>query len=131
MGNGNEGGPMPSRKGDDIARRLEVFAAAVLQSLPRLERFWASRHLARQLVRCATGGGSNYEEARGAESRADFVHKVSVAAKELREAHYWLRLARRAHYLDEEGRAEWLLRESAELVAILTASARTAKAANA
>ena len=111
-----------SRKGDDIAERLEGFAVAVLQSLPRLERFWASRHLARQLVRCATGGGSNYEEARGAESRADFVHKVSIAGKELREARYWLRLARRANYLDERQEVDRLLREAAELIAILTAS---------
>ena len=48
-----------------------------------------------QLERSGPGAGANYEEARGAESPADFVHKVRVALKELRETRYWLRLARR------------------------------------
>jgi hypothetical protein len=56
-------------KAADIALRLETFAVAVLELMPKLERHWASRHVARQLGRCATGGGSNYEEARGAETR--------------------------------------------------------------
>ena len=116
------------RKGDDVAERLESFAVAVLDMMPKLERTWASRHLARQLARCATGRGSNYEEARGAESHADFVHKVSVAAKELREAHYWLRLVRRSKHLSDRAGLDAVVAEADELIAILTASARTAKA---
>ena len=64
-----------------------MFAAAVLVLVSGLERHFAPKHIAQQLVRSATGGGSNYDEARGSESRADFVHKVSIAVKELREAH--------------------------------------------
>ena len=76
-------------------------------------------------MRAATGGGANYEEARGAESRADFIHKVSVATKELREALYWLELAQEAELLDVS--VEDLVREANELVAILTSSVKTAK----
>ena len=123
----------PPRKGDDIAERLEALAAAILDDLlPKLERRWASRHVGRQLARGATGAGSNYEEARGAESRADFAHKIGVATKELREARYWLHLSLRSrtlsHDLPDKDQLRRLAAEADELVAILTASGRTAKA---
>ncbi len=80
------GGDGPRRKGDDIAERLLDIVEGVRQLLPGLRVDAASKHASKQLWRAATGGGANYEEARGAESRADFVHKVRVATKELREA---------------------------------------------
>ena len=58
-------------KGDDIAERLLNFAAAVLRLCREMPGDPAGKHVSRQLMRSATGGGSNYEEARGAESRAD------------------------------------------------------------
>ena len=61
-----------------------------------------------------------------AESRADFVHKVRVATKELREAYYWLRVVQRSNWLSP-GAADRLVDEVDQLVAILVASARTAK----
>jgi four helix bundle protein len=112
-------------KGDNIAERLLGFAANVLSMTARLPKNAAGRHVMTQLVRAASGGGSNYEEARAAESRADFVHKVSIAAKETREALYWLRLIERAQLLETP--VAVLVREADELVAILTSSARTAK----
>jgi len=81
------------RKGEDIALRLRRFAVRALRVVNELPATPAGKHVARQLIRSATGGGANYEEARGGESRADFVHKVSVARKEMREALYWLLLA--------------------------------------
>jgi len=75
-----------------------------------------------------TSPGANYEEARGAESRADFVHKVRIATKELMESRYWLRLALRSQLVPERP-ATNLIAESSELIAILTTSAKTAKAA--
>lgn len=84
-----------------------------------------TRHIGLQLVRSATSAGANYEEARHAESRADFVHKVGVAAKELSEAVYWLRLLEKLRILRD---GQQLLREADELTAILVASARTARA---
>lgn len=113
-------------KGDDIAERLLNFAAAVLQLCREMPVDPAGKHVSRQLIRSATGGGSNYEEARGAESRADFAHKVSVAAKEMRESLYWLKLVRRAE-LSPHRRLDELLDEANQLVAILTSSVKTAK----
>ena len=96
------------------------------QVLPALEVDAASKHVAKQMWRAVTGGGANYEEARGAESNADFVHKIRVATKELREAHYWLRVLQRSDWLGR-GAVDRLVDEVDQLVAILVASARTAK----
>jgi hypothetical protein len=71
---GNE--PAPRRKGDDIAERLLDAVEGVRQLLAGLHDDAAAKHVAKQLWRAVTSGGANYEEARGAESRADFVHKV-------------------------------------------------------
>jgi len=98
----------------------------VRQLLPGLRVDAACKHVAKQLWRAVTGGGANYEEARGAESRADFVHKVRVATKELREAYYWLRLVQRSSWLPPGAADRWV-EEIDQLVAILVASARTAK----
>lgn len=76
--------------------------------------------------RAATSGGANYEEARAAESSADFVHKIRLATKELREARYWLRVVQRSDWL-RPGAVGRLADELDQLVAILVASARTAK----
>lgn len=78
-----------------------------------------------QLLRSGTSAGANYEEARGAESRADFVHKLRIATKELRESIFWLRLVHRAELVHED--LTPLASEIEQLCAILTASARTAR----
>jgi len=113
-------------KGENIATRLRVFAAGVVRLCRRLPDDVSAKHIARQLVRAATGGGANYEEARGAESLADFIHKLGIANKEVREALYWLQLTQEAAVVvDDELSA--LVREADELVAILTSSIKTAK----
>lgn len=114
------------RKGDDIAERVLDAVERVRRLLPSLESRAASRHVARQLWRSASGGGSNYEEARAAESAADFVHKIRVATKELREALYWLRVLQRSDWVPP-GSLSGLMSEFDQLIAILVASARTAK----
>ena len=115
-----------SRKGRDIAERLLALGAAAVGLARTVPRDASSRHVAAQLMRSATIGGANYEEARAAESRADFVHKIGIAAKELRETVYWLRLIHRTKMSSTEVLP--LIKESDELVAILVASARTARA---
>ena len=114
-------------KGDDIAGRLLRFAVGVLEVVGELPQTYAGKHVSRQLTRSSTSGGANYEEARCAESRADFAYKCNVAGKELRESVYWLKI------LDEGGlsrspRLASLVQEGNELTAILKASAKTAKA---
>src|ERR1041384_3247168 len=113
-------------KGEDIAGRLLQFAVRVLRLVRMLRSDGIARHVARQLLRAATAGGANYEEARAAESRADFAHKVSVAAKEIGESRYWLRLIAHADLAPKSALGP-LTTEASELLAILMASAKTAK----
>jgi four helix bundle protein len=114
------------RKGDDIAERQLDFAVRVLNMLDALPKDPKGRHIAGQLLRCSTSAGSNYEEARGAESKQDFVPKLGVAWKETRESWYWLKLIHRAKLLNPT-RLEPLIKEAEELSAILGKSIRTAK----
>ena len=116
------------RKGSDIAERLLDLAAALVVVIRQLARDPVSRHIAGQLIRCGTSAGANYEEARAAESRADFVHKVRIASKELRETLFWLRLAHRTCFDERHRELERLIGESRELLAILHKSAETARA---
>ena len=55
----------------------------------------ASKHISRQILRSGTSPAPNYGEARGAESRADFVHKLKIALKELNETSVWLKMTAR------------------------------------
>jgi four helix bundle protein len=114
-------------KGDDIASRRLDLSVACLQLAARLEIDGVGKHIGRQLVRCSTSGGANYEEARSAESSADFVHKVAIAGKEVGETTYWLLLAHRAGLSTGEEIERWI-DEGRQLVRILSASARTARA---
>jgi four helix bundle protein len=82
--------------------------------------------VASQVVRSATSAGANYEEARAAESRSDFIHKVRLAAKEMRETIFWLRLTRSCSMVPATN-LDPVADEATELAAILTASARTAR----
>ena len=79
-----------------------------------------------QLLRSGTSAGANYEEARAAESKVDFVHKLQIALKELRESNYWLRLLVKSGKISAE-RMEDLLDESNQLRAMLSKSVATAK----
>lgn len=101
-------------KGDDISERLLDFAVRSLRVTAALPRTVAGRHVAGQLARCSTSAGANYEEARGAESLEDFVHKLGVAWKETRESWYWLRVIHRAQMLKPQ-RIETLIGEAEEL----------------
>lgn len=114
------------RLGSDIAERLLDFAVAVVRMTAHLPRDPAGRHVTSQLVRSATGGGANYEKARAAESREDFIHKVGVAAKEVRETVYWLEFIHRSGWTRVD--LTTAIKEAGELAAILGASARTARA---
>jgi four helix bundle protein len=68
------------------------YGARIINLVESLPNTLVGRRVADQLLRCGTSAGANYEEARGAESKEDFVHKLQIALKELRESNYWLRL---------------------------------------
>ena len=101
----------------DIQERTFKFAVRVVKLLNRLPRTTAGFEIGKQVVRPATSIGSNVEEADAAESKQDFIHKMSIAHKETRETRYWLRIIRAALLDDDELRA--LIQESDELVRIL------------
>jgi len=77
---------------DALEERLLDFAARVGLVVDALPDSRMGRHVAGQLVRCGTSPAPNYSEACAAESRADFVHKLAIVLKELRESRVWLRL---------------------------------------
>ena len=82
--------------------------------------------LSKQILRAGTSIGANIEESIHAQSKIDFVHKLSIAQKEASETNYWLRLLRDSDYLKAK-LAESLLEDCEELQKLLTASIKTAK----
>lgn len=113
-------------KGDDLAERLIELAVRVLAVVDALPRTVAARHIANQLARLGTSAGANYEVARGAESRANFAHKLGVAWKETRETLYWLKVLQRRELIKPR-RLEPLIHEATELSSILAKSVSTTK----
>ena len=82
--------------------------------------------LSKQILRSGTSIGANIEEANQAQSKADFIHKLSISQKEAFETDYWLKLLRDSEYLTE-AQANSLLNDCQELRKLLTASIKTAK----
>jgi four helix bundle protein len=115
-----------NEKTDQLSDRLLDFAVEVIKIADALPNTVAGRHVGGQLVRAGTSCGSNYEEACGAESRSDFVHKMSVVLKELKESRFWLRLISRTKMLPSD-RTEPVLDECRQLCAIVAKSILTAK----
>src|SRR5438132_13880356 len=111
---------------EELSERLLCFAARAGKLVDALPDTRLGRHIAGQLVRCGTSPTPNYEEACAAESRADFVHKLSIVLKELRESRSWVRLIIAAELLPESCLSE-LLDECSQLCDIIGQSIVTAK----
>jgi four helix bundle protein len=113
-------------KGDDISDRLLDLAVRIMRLVQALPKTIGGKHVTTQLLRSGTSAGANYEEARGAESRSDFIHKLGVAWKETRESLYWLKLIHRSQIIKPK-LVENLLRETEALSKILARSINTAR----
>lgn len=112
----------------DLSERLLEFAAGITKLVVRFNKTAVGRHIGGQLTRAATSAGANYEEACGAESRADFVHKLQIVLKELRESLYWLKLIAKAGLIEaEDSKLLAVLQETKELTSIIAKSIVTAK----
>jgi four helix bundle protein len=111
----------------DLEDRLLDYAARIIRLTSALSRSRAGNHLADQLLRSGTSPLSNHGEAQAAESPEDFIHKLSVALKELKESRRWLRLIVKAELVQETQRIEPLLLETEELIRIFAASIRTSR----
>ena len=116
---------MKNGQGFDIQERTFKFAVKVVKSVSRLPRTTAGVVIGRQIVRSATSIGANVEEADAAESKQDFIHKMSIAHKEARETRYWLRIIQAS--LADDNNVQALIQESDELVRILYSIANNAR----
>ncbi|MFN2516527.1 MAG: four helix bundle protein [Pyrinomonadaceae bacterium] len=83
-------------RADKLEERLIEFAVRVVILSANLPKTPAGKHIAGQLMRSGTSPAPNYGEARGAESHADFVHKLRIVLKELNETSIWLRIIERS-----------------------------------
>lgn len=110
----------------NLSGRLLEFAANVIRLIARLNKTAVGRHIGNQLLHSGTSSGANYEEACGAESKADFIHKMQLVLKELRESLYWLKLVKEAKLIPI-ATLQPLLNEADELVRIAAKSIITAK----
>jgi four helix bundle protein len=111
----------------DLEERLLEFASAVIDLSETLPNTRSGNHIAGQILRSGTSPYPNHGEAESAESRDDFVHKLKICLKELRETRRWARLVKRKHWAGNETTLIFVLRESEELIRIFMSSIRTAK----
>ena len=110
----------------DLEERLIEFGSRIIDVVESLPNSTTGKHLGSQLVRSGTAPALNYGEAQAAESRADFIHKMKIALKELRETKVNLRYILKRNYFPVE-RLLPLLKENDELIAIFIKSISTAK----
>ena len=111
----------------DIVERSVVYALRVIRLSRELENDHAGRVLGKQLLRSGTSIGANVHEAQGAQSKADFISKMSIAHKEARESAYWLRLIGNTQIVSTSEVAS-VLDETQQLIKILSSILLTSKA---
>jgi four helix bundle protein len=110
----------------DLEERLLEFSSRIIRLVEALPNTRAANHVAGQLLRCGTSPLGNHGEVQAAESRKDFVHKLRICLKELKETRRWLRLLQQAE-LASKTKLAAILGETEELIRIFSASIRTAE----
>ena len=111
----------------DLEERLIAFARRIIDIVEALPSTRAGNHIAGQLIRCGTSPAPNYGEAQGAESRRDFVHKLRIVLKELRESRIWMLIIQTKEIIRPVERLGPIIAEADELIAIVATSIRTAQ----
>jgi four helix bundle protein len=109
-----------------LQKRFISFAGQIVAICSKLCRTPEGRHISKQILRSATATAANYAEARGAESRSDFIHKLRIVLKELNETAVWLELIDQTSLLSAEITGP-MLAENQELCRIIAVSIRTAR----
>jgi four helix bundle protein len=110
---------------DQLQNRLTRFAISVCSSVRIARRDPVSVYYTGQLIRSSTSPGANYSEATDAESRRDFIHKMKLCLKELRETHYWLQF--KSGVAAHDSADDALVKECDELIAIFVSSIKSAR----
>ena len=114
---------------DQLEERLIDFAVRIIKLSAALPKTPAGTHIAGQILRSGTSPAPNYGEARGAESYADFVHKLRIVLKELNETSIWLRIIKHSHLLSGQSLTH-IIEENRSLCKIFTASLKTSRTSN-
>lgn len=128
-----EGSDLILREGDESVRKFDLeirlleFASAIIDLSEKLPSSRAGNHIAGQILRSGTSPFPNHGEAESAESREDFIHKLKVCLKELRETRRWARLIRCKDWAKNESTLLFVLSESEELIRIFASSIKTAQ----
>ena len=111
----------------DLEERLLDYSATIIRLVERLPNTRAGSHVAGQLLRSGTSALPNHGEAQAAESPADFIHKMKVSLKELRESYRWLLLIRRVPLTKDSTEIDRLTKETDELIRIFFKGIQTAQ----
>ncbi len=111
----------------DLEERLLEYSACIVRLTEQLPNTRAGNHVAGQLLRSGTSPLPNHGEAQAAESSADFVHKMKICLKELRESYRWLLLVRRVPLTENAAELASLINETDELIRIFVKSIQTAR----
>ena len=116
-----------SKEKFDLQDRFVDYSVRVIKVAESLPDTKAGKHLCSQILRSGTSPAANYGEAQSAESRADFIHKLKLALKELRETEVWLKIIIRSEMIQPLKKLTPLLQETDELISILFRSIETSK----
>jgi four helix bundle protein len=111
---------------EELKRRTKKFGLAVIKLVESLPSSQTARVIGNQLLRSALSVGANYRAACRARSKADFISKVGITIEEADESQHWLEMLGEAGLVPQD-KLEPLAKEADELIAILTASAKTAR----
>jgi four helix bundle protein len=111
----------------ELEERLVNFAVLIIEIVNELPNTKAGNHLSGQLVRSGTSPALNYGEAQSGESRKDFIHKIKIVLKELRETFVCLKIIHKSKLCKSEVKIETAINESNELISIFVKSVETAQ----
>jgi four helix bundle protein len=111
----------------DLEDRLIDFAVRIIRIAEALPKTKIGNHIAGQIIRSGTSPAPNYGEAQSAESRSDFIHKMKLSLKELRETRVWLLMIIRANLIKPTSKLEPLIDENNQLISIFVKSIDTAR----
>ena len=118
------------KKKYDLEERLLDYSVSIIKIVEQLPNTRAGNHIADQLLRSGTSPYPNHGEAQAAESSKDFVHKLSIALKELRETKRWLMLIQKMQFIKQSKLLNEILIETEELIKIFYSSIKTAEKKN-
>jgi four helix bundle protein len=111
----------------DLEQRLVDFAVMIVQIVESMPSTKASNHLGNQLLRSGTSPALNYGEALGGESRNDFLHKIKIVLKELKETYNCLRIIDKTKLYANESQLKAAVMENNELISIIVKSVLTVR----